>query len=220
MFGLIFFYLSIFAIMPLAIHGAYKYRMSRTSWRGIRFGYRGDRNELIKKFFTGIFFTIITIGFYSPWFGMNLRNYIISNIKFGDIEFKSDGDGFDYFTLIFKGYFFTIITLGVYLFWWQKDMFNYYIEHTSLHKGESKINLSSAATGGGFFQLMIINLLIIIFTLGLGYSWAVTRTMKYITSIIQLEGDIDLDSLNQTEDNFKDATGEDMNDIFDNDFII
>ena len=37
--GLIFFYISLILLLPIAIHGAYRYRMSKTSWKGIRFGY-------------------------------------------------------------------------------------------------------------------------------------------------------------------------------------
>src|SRR3990167_1760278 len=101
--------------MPLAIHGSYRYRMSRTSWRGIRFGYRGNRNELIKNFFTWIFYTIITLGIYGSWLAMNLRNYLLSNVKLGNIKFKYEGNGGDYFVLNLKGYFLTIITLGIYM---------------------------------------------------------------------------------------------------------
>ena len=44
--------------------------------------------------------------------------------------------------------------------------------------------------------------------------------MTFITGKIQLDGDIDLDSISQTEENYKDATGEDMNDFLNIDFII
>jgi uncharacterized membrane protein YjgN (DUF898 family) len=78
----ILFYAGIFTILPLAIHGSYRYRMSRISWRGIRFGYRGDRNELIQNFCKWIFFTIITIGIYGPWMAINLRKYLLGNVRF------------------------------------------------------------------------------------------------------------------------------------------
>ncbi len=57
-------YVAIFVIIPLAIHGAYKYRMAKTVWKGIRFGYTGDRIELFLLFLKGIFLTIITLGIY------------------------------------------------------------------------------------------------------------------------------------------------------------
>jgi len=218
--GLIVFYLSFFLITPLAIHGSYRYRMSRLSWRGIRFGYRGNRNELIGKFFKWIFFTLITLGIYGAWYVINLRNYVFSHIRLGDVKMKYKGDGFDFFALNLKGYILTILTLGIYSFWWQKELFEYQINNLSLHKGDDKIVMQSTATGGDFFKLLVVNLLIIVFTLGLGYAWVVTRTMDFTVSKIQIAGDINLDSIQQTEESYRDATGEDMSDFLDIDFIL
>ncbi len=218
--GILILYLGIFAIMPLAIHGSYRYRMSRTTWRGIRFGYRGNQTELVKLFFKWVFFTVITLGIYSSWFQMNLRRYVIGNIRFGDAEMNYDGDGGDYLLMNIKGYFLTIITFGIYSFWWQKEIFEYYVNNLSLHKDDKRIEFTSTASGADFIGLIVINMLLIVFTLGLGYSWVVTRTMKFIFDHIQLDGNIDLNTLHQTEENYKDATGEDVSDFLDMDFIV
>lgn len=218
--GILFFYGGILAILPLAIHGSYRYRMSRTSWRGIRFGYRGNRNELIMNFFKWVFFTIITLGFYASWFSMNLRSYLLSNVRFGDAEFEYTGDGGEYFMLNLKGYFLTLITFGIYIFWWQKDLFDYYVDNLRLEKDGKSIQFNSVITGGGIFQLVVVNLLIVVLTLGLGYAWAATRTLTYLFNNIELDGNIDLDTLHQTEENFKDATGDDISDILDIDFVM
>ena len=151
---------------------------------------------------------------------INLRTYILSNIRFGDAKFDYEGDGGDFLIMNLKGYFLSIFTLGIYTFWWQKDIFNYYVDNLSLHKGDKQIGFSSTATGGDFVGLTLINLIIIICTLGLGYAWVVTRTIKFMFDHIELEGNIDLDTLHQTEDNFKDATGEDISDFLDLDFIV
>ena len=213
--GPLLLYIAIFAILPFAIHGSYRYRMSRTSWRGIRFGYRGDRTEFIKSFFKWIGLTIITLGIYGAWMSMNMRNYLLGNVRFGDAEFEYDGDGGDYFILNLKGYLLTIVTLGIYSFWWQKDLFEYYVNNLSLKKGNEKINFTSTASGGDFFGLVMVNLLILIFTLGLGYAWVATRTMKFIFEHVALDGNFNLDTLMQTEENYKDATGEDLSDFLD-----
>lgn len=220
MIGLLLLYLGIFAIVPIAVHGSYRYRMSRTSWRGIRFGYRGNKYELLKKYFTWVLFTILTLGIYGSWMVVNLRNYVLSHIKFGDISFESDADGADYLLLNIKGYVLSILTLGIYSFWWQKELFAFYVDHISLHKEDKVVYLTSTATGGGFFKLMIVNFFIVVFTLGFGYAWAATRTMKYVTSSIQLEGDIDFDAIVQSEENFNDAMGDEMSDFLDIDFIV
>lgn len=218
--GLLVLYCGILGIMPFAIHGSYRYRMSRTSWRGIRFGYRGDRKEFTLSFFKWLFLTIITFGIYGSWMTINMRRYLDSNIRFGDAEFSYNGNGTDYFLMNLKGYFLTLFTLGIYIFWWQKELFEYYVDNLSLHKDDKELEFTSTATGGGFFTLGFTNILILIFTLGLGYAWVVTRSMKYIFEHIEINGTIDLDSLNQTEENFKDATGEDVSDFLDMDFII
>jgi len=44
--GLLIVYLGYVVLIPIAIHGSIRYRMSRTSWCCIRFGYRGNRKEL------------------------------------------------------------------------------------------------------------------------------------------------------------------------------
>lgn len=218
--AIVILYLGILALLPFAIHGSYRYRMSRTSWRGIRFGYRGDRKEFSVNFFKWLFFTILSFGIYSSWMSINMRNYLLGNIRFGDVEFNSEGDGGDYFMLNLKGYFLTIFTLGIYAFWWQKELFEYYINNLSMSKGDKEIALNSTVTGGGFLKLAIVNLLIIIGTLGIGYAWVVTRTMKYIFENIEMEGNIDLNLLLQTEENYKDATGEDVGDFLDMDFVM
>ena len=89
-----------------------------------------------------------------------------------------------------------------------------------MSKGDKEIALNSTVTGGGFFKLAIVNLLIIIGTLGIGYAWVVTRTMSYIFENIEMEGNIDLNLLLQTEENYKDATGEDVGDFLDMDFVM
>jgi len=218
--AIVILYLGILALVPFAIHGSYRYRMSRTSWRGIRFGYRGNRKEFSINFFKWLFFTIFSFGIYGSWMSINMRNYILGNIRFGDVEFNSDGDGGDYFMLNLKGYLLTVCTLGIYAFWWQQKLFEYYINNLSMSKGDKEIALNSTVTGGGFFKLAIVNILIIIGTLGIGYAWVVTRTMKYIFENIEMEGNIDLNLLSQTEENYKDATGEDIGDFLDMDFVM
>ncbi len=202
-------------LIPLALHGTFKYRMSRTSWRGIRAGYRGDRGELFKLFITGFFLTIVTLGIYGAWFVNDLRTYIIGNLRLGNSTFQFKGKGTDFFLVNFLGYLLTLVSLGIYFFWWQKDLFEFFVNNLKMKYGDQELSFKSKATGGGFFNLIFINLLLIIFTLGLATPWVVTRTMVFVTSNIEPTGDVDFDALIQTEGSYTDAIGEDMADIFD-----
>ena len=212
--ALIILYLAIFAITPFAIHGSFRYRMSRTSYRGIRFGYRGDRNEFVRNFLEWAFFTVISLGIYGAWLQMNIRRYTHEHIRYGEVEFANDANGADWFILNLKGYILTILTLGIYLFWWQRSIFSYYIDNLSMSKGEQNIRCYSTATGGGFFKLLVVNLLLIVFTLGFGKAWADMRTQKFLCDHIEMEGDIAINEINQTEEEYTNAFGEDAMDFF------
>ena len=212
---LLLFYAFILGIIPFAIHGFYKYRMSRTSWRGIRFGYRGDRSTLVKMYFRDLFLTILTFGIYSSWMTIHLRNYTLSNVKFGSASFKHHANGDDYFFLNLKGVILTYITLGIYGFWFQRDIINFYFDHLSLHHNDKKVKFKSHLSAGDIFELLIINLIIIVFTLGLGYAFAEVRTLTTMFSKLQIYGDIDLDAIQQTEAEYKNAFGDEALDVMD-----
>jgi uncharacterized membrane protein YjgN (DUF898 family) len=213
--ALLFFYAVLILLVPFALHGAYKYRMAKTSWKGIRFGYTGDRKELFGIFLKGFFLTIITLGIFSSWFTINIRRYIFSNIKAGNATFVYTGDGADYFWLNVKGRILTMLTLGVYIFWWQKDQFDFFVNNTRIEQDGDAVFLNSTATGKGFAGLMIVNLLIIVCTLGLGYPWALTRTMSFVMNNIEAAGYYSFDQLVQSQQEYSDATFEDMTELLD-----
>jgi uncharacterized membrane protein YjgN (DUF898 family) len=218
--ALLWLYGCLFAILPLAIHGSYKYRMAKTNWRGIRFGYTGDRNKLVGLFIKGILLTLVTLGIYGAWFAMDLRRYIIGNIKVGNASFQYNGNGKDYFWMNVGGYFATIFTLGIYSFWWQKNMFGYFVDHTVLEQGDKKVYLQSKATAGGFFNLTVGNFFIFFFTLGLGFPWIITRNLRFVTDNIIFSGDLSFEELQQSQADYSNAIGEDLSDFFDFGFVI
>ena len=204
------------AFIPLVIHGTYRYRMSRSSWRGIHFGYRGQLKELYTICLRDGFLTIITLGIYGSWFVMNLRNYILSHVRYGSSNFQYRGEGLEFFVLNLKGWFLTIITLGIYAFWWQKDLFEYYVNNLSWNFSDGKrIQFKSTATGGGLFGLLVGNVLLIIFTLGIGFAWAQVRMARFVMNNIEFAGDADLNAVAQTEAEHKNALADDLGDMMD-----
>jgi uncharacterized membrane protein YjgN (DUF898 family) len=218
--GMLVLYGGLLCLLPLAIHGSYRYRMAKTSWKGIRFGYAGQKSTLVGIFFKGVFLTILTFGIYMPWFTINLRTYVLSNIKAGNAQFVYSGNGTEYFWLNVKGYFLTLLTFGIYLFWWQKDQFEFFVNNLRMQQGDDAVFFHSKATGSGFARLMIINFLIIVLTLGLGYPWAVTRTLTFVMNNIEVSGYYSFESLLQAQEDYSDATGEDISDFFDLGFVI
>lgn len=208
-------YGSLLALVPVALHGAYRYRMAKTSWRGIRFGYTGDRGQLVGLFVKGLLLTLVTFGIYSAWFTVHLRRYILSNIRVGNARFVYNAEGSEYFWMNLKGYLLSVFTLGIYLFWWQKDQFEFFVNNTRLEQEEDAVFFRSKATAGGFARLTIGNFLLVLFTFGLGYAWVVTRTMAFVMENIEATGYYSFESLVQAQQDYSDATAEDVADLLD-----
>ena len=86
-------YLFIIALIPLAIHGMMRYRLSRTSLRGIHFGYRGKLKEFYKRTIIDFLLTIVTFGIYGSWLQINMRKYVLAHSRYGNVSGKFDGSG-------------------------------------------------------------------------------------------------------------------------------
>lgn len=59
------------------------------------------------------------------------------------------------------------------------------------------MRLASSMTGGGLLGLVVGNLLIALFTLGLGYPVLLHRNMRYLSRTLWVEGGLDADALTQ-----------------------
>lgn len=209
------FMLAFLFIIPLAIHGAFRYRLSRTSWHGIHLGYRGERRHLLMEFITGAVLSVLTLGIYYPWFIHKMRTYIIGNCRFGSLRFGYDGSGSELFVINLKGFVFSFFTLGLYYFWYQKEYINYLANFTYLEQNGKRFHLKGKIRGGSYFSLSIVNLFLTIFTLGFGIPWVITRTINFMINNIELPQQINFEDIAQTEDEYLDATGEDVLDYFD-----
>lgn len=88
----VLFFVYIF-LVPLASVASRRYRMSRLSWRGIRFSFRGRARDFFKVYMGGSFLTGITLGLYYPYWQTRLRKFMADHSYFGNTRFGFDGDG-------------------------------------------------------------------------------------------------------------------------------
>jgi uncharacterized membrane protein YjgN (DUF898 family) len=84
-----------------------------------------------------------------------------------------------------------------------------------MYQDEKRIVFRSTATAGKYFSLVIGNLLIIVLTLGIGTPWAIARALHFVFDNIEIDGALDVNAISQTEENYSDATGEDLADMID-----
>ncbi len=201
-------YAVVLVLVPLAIVGSRKYRLSRTSWRGVRFSFRGQAREFLKLFVGGSLLSAVTLGFYTPFFNNNMWQYLVSHSYFGSQRFEFDGKGRDLFGRFVKALLLTIVTLGLSWIWYAAARQRYYWAHTSF--GGARFR--STVAGGPLFRLTLGNAVLLIFTLGLAASWVRTRNIGFICSNLALDGQVDLETIRQ-EAQMAPATGDEMADF-------
>jgi uncharacterized membrane protein YjgN (DUF898 family) len=204
-------YLLIIILLPFAIFGAWKYRTSRTSWRGIYASFDGKLSAFVGLFFRDLLFTILSFGIYASWMQVNLRRYILDHTKIGNKRFSYVGDGGNFFGLKLLGTFLSVITLYIYIPAFIRSMFNFHIDNTKLDNKSLKSTLSN----GDIYGVLIVNGLLLVFTLGLAFPWVIMRNLKMYMNSIQFPEDIDYDSITQEADNYRDATGDNFLDTLD-----
>lgn len=214
------FYAFVLSILPLAIHGMARYRSSRSSWRGIHFRYLGNRAEFYKLCLKGFFLTIITFGIYGAWLQVSIRQYVLSHLKFGNLEFDFKGKGGDLLWINVKFILLVYLTLGIYTFWYVRNLWKFMTDNVVVKQDGKEVNFNIDVSPGKIFELLFVNALIIIFTLGLGTPWVAVRTLSFVFKYLEIENGIDFDKIEQgAMDDYGDAAGEDALDFLDLDLL-
>ena len=203
-------YVAILAFLGFAMVGARRYRLSRTSWRGIRFSFRGRILEFVKLFVGGSLLTTITVGLYYPFFDTRRHGFLTSQSYFGNQTFSFDGHGRE----LFGGYLLTLLlllpTLGLSWFWFLARKQRYFWGHTSF----GSARFLSTVTGGRLLLLNAGNVLLLILTLGLGWPWVVVRNARFVCTYLAIEGPLDMAGVQQ-EAQAASTTGEGLAGILD-----
>ena len=74
---------------------ARKYRMSRTTWRGIRLHQAGSIWTYAGTALLGMLLVVLTLGLYLPFLQVRLMRYELGNLRFGSAPFRFTGEGKD-----------------------------------------------------------------------------------------------------------------------------
>jgi uncharacterized membrane protein YjgN (DUF898 family) len=204
------FPLAFFVLLTIAITGARRYRLSRSSWRGIRFRFVGRWQDYLWLMVRGVLLSIVTLGFYAPHFQNLRRAFLVNNTRFGSLAFSYDGDGWKLFRAFLKALLLTLPTLGLCWVWYAATRNRYFWKHT--RAGPARFQ--STVTGGALLGLFVTNLLLVICTFGVGTPWAMVRAAAFSADNLYLQGAIDWDTVEQQAQGVS-ATGEGMAAAFD-----
>ncbi len=212
---LIAFYIALIIIMPLAIFGAWSYRVTRTSWRGIYMGFDGNFKKFLGLYFQNIVLVIVTFGLYMPWFRVEIMKFLFGHTLIGKNRLGFVGNGGTLFGINIIGGILSVFTLYLYLPVYYKNLVNFTINNAIVDNGEKKMRFKSHLSGSEAWTTLVTNFLLIIFTLGIGFAWATIRQLRMILENIEIPSNLDFDNLEQADKGTIDATGDELVDILD-----
>ncbi len=95
----LFVYLTIMLLVPFAWWGARRYQLSRVSWRGVRFSFRGSVKACYAIMVPGVLFTGLSLGLFYPYFRARLTAYWMNHTYFGNTPFRYVGHEKDLFAI-------------------------------------------------------------------------------------------------------------------------
>jgi uncharacterized membrane protein YjgN (DUF898 family) len=208
-------YLLVGLFIPVAMVNARRYRLSRTSWRNIRFSFRGGVGEFIGIYLKGWLLTAITLGCYYPYWQNRRQGFMIGNSFFGNQKFEFGGQGKDLLVSFILHLFLTFVTFGLNWLWYWARVQRYYAEHTRFQQACFR----STVTGGGILGLWLVNGLLLLVTLGFAWSWIIVRNVRYYVDHLVMTGPLDLATVMQ-EAQSATAVGEGLSGFLDLDFDI
>lgn len=146
--------------------------------------FNGTGGQLFGIMFVGILLSVITLGIYMPWFMCKVWTYFAKNIeivengrKVGTFEFK--GEGAPLLGICIVGILLSAVTLGIYSFWFRINLLKYLTEATTVTFEGQTSRMTFVGTGGKFFVLVLVGVLLSIVTLGIYSFWFMTNLLKF-----------------------------------------
>lgn len=206
-------YLLVAVFIPIATVNARRYRLSRMSWRDVRFSFRGAAREFLTLYLKNWLLTGLTLGLYYPFWQNRRQEFIIGHSYLGNQKFTFDGRGGDLFRSFLLHVVLSIPTFFLCWLWYGARVHRYFAEHT----GFQTARFRSTVSGGGMLALMIGNAILFTLTLGLAWSWITVRNLRYYARHLTLVGVLDEASVTQDVQNAS-ATGEGLSSFLDLDF--
>ncbi len=165
--------------LPFYIVGLKQFWVENSRFGNVKFEYSGRGRDLMKPYLLSILALIAIPALAAIFIGYktveNGSQTMFVMEKYGWVNF-----------------FVPVIYLMLY-FWWSAFLSRYNWAHTHFAGGTFKFT----ATGWNLFFLKFTNLILIVFTVGLGFPWAMIRERNFFAHHLSCEGNIDMNRIVQ-----------------------
>ncbi len=145
-------------LFQFAYFRARRYRLTRTTWRGIRGGQTGSSVKYALMWLGHLILLGFSLGLTVPLRNTVLQRFRLNNTWLGDRKFEFDGRARDLFGRWFLAWLFFIPTLGLTYVWYRAAELRYFARRTSFEN----LRLDLAVTGGQIFGIYAWFLLAVI----------------------------------------------------------
>ena len=191
----------IFFIAFYAQYSALRYRLSRTTWCGIRGALKGSPKKYTFMCMKRFIINIVTLGLAIPKSDLMKQSAISNNMYLGNKKASfNEGKG-KLVSVNIKTLLLAIPTLGFSRLWYTAELRNQKLANISF----GNIHFKGTFTGLKYLMLILGNLLILIFTIGFGTPIIINRIMKFNINNMHILGNINELSVSQAEN--KDNAG-------------
>jgi uncharacterized membrane protein YjgN (DUF898 family) len=174
-------------LIPVAIFGSRRYRLSRTSLRGLRFGLDPGAAGFVRLFLGSQLLTVVTLGLYWPVGQNRMHQYLTSRSRYGSEAFVYDGADREAWFRVFKGGLLSLATLGIYYPWFIASFARFRMAHTCFQGARGDLQL----TGADVWMIFIVSGLGTVLTLGLAVPWITTWVLNMLADKLSFQGAID-----------------------------
>lgn len=241
--------LVLFLFVPVAVVSARRYRCSRTSWRGIRFSFRGRTWEFVKLTVKGSLLNALTLGAYYPYYQVRRQTYLTTQTYFGSQPLDFDGEAAALVPSFTAALLLTpVLAVGVLaLPWWNAmaqapglalfwmlvpyllmaltivPLWIWFLAKKQRYfwncTSLGRARCRCTLTGRKLVNLKVENFFLLVLSLGFAWPWVTVRTTRFYLNHLTLEGPTDLDTIQQ-EARAAQSTGEGLADMLDIGFDI
>ena len=223
---------------PYIYNQSLAFKMRNTSYKNIQFRFNGDYGEAFGVLVIWPFLGLISLGLFYPFVLLKMHQYRMNQTAYGTTQFVFSAQVKSYYKIfgIGVGILLGLLAFGMgvliglglispngaavlagfvaYIFvatYFTVAFTNLVFISTSLKEH----GFNATLTLKGYVKVVLINMLLIVITLGLYLPAAKVRIMKYITSCIELHERGSLDDFIAAEKESVSALGEQLGDVFD-----
>lgn len=225
--------LAFLLLLPYLINSGLRFNARNSTWRGIRFDFKGSYFGALFSQIVYPVLGIISLGLAMPWAMSKAAKYIVTGHSFGNEPFKFSALTADYIKpiiILLASFIVAIIAFwtgvtndsaalmifGAVIFYgslfaFQPVLLNIYWNNVSLKSNDFDASLPI----GGFIWMFLSNSLVAALSLGLMIPWAQVRMANFMAEHIVF---IDARNVNQiiaTQHKHQSSIGEELGEVFD-----